>query len=89
MMSRVFFLVQVKIGQNMAALEDIRRLLQSHNLEGPDVVSGPYDIIVAVLLSEMMAMEDIGRLREAIETARGVSRVIPCISYSPVLSPTG
>ena len=75
MQTKSFILIEVQVGRANNVADSLRSLQEVTSAE---VVTGPYDIIASIQVSDMAAMADL--VTSQMQSIRGVIKTITCVT---------
>ena len=75
MPTKAFILIEVQVGRANNVADSLRSLQEVTSAE---VVTGPYDIIASIHVSDMAAMADL--VTSQMQSIRGVIKTITCVT---------
>ena len=75
MPTKAFILIEVQVGRANNVADSLRSLQEVTSAE---VVTGPYDIIASIEVSDMAAMADL--VTSQMQSIRGVIKTITCVT---------
>ena len=75
MPTKAFILIEVQVGRANNVADSLRSLPEVTSAE---VVTGPYDIIASIQVSDMAAMADL--VTSQMQSIRGVIKTITCVT---------
>ena len=75
MPTMAFILIEVQVGRANNVADSLRSLQEVTSAE---VVTGPYDIIASIQVSDMAAMADL--VTSQMQSIRGVIKTITCVT---------
>ena len=75
MPTKAFILIEVQVGRANNVVDSLRSLQEVTSAE---VVTGPYDIIASIQVSDMAAMADL--VTSQMQSIRGVIKTITCVT---------
>ena len=75
MPTKAFILIEVQVGRANNVAASLRSLQEVTSAE---VVTGPYDIIASIQVSDMAAMADL--VTSQMQSIRGVIKTITCVT---------
>ena len=75
MPTKAFILIEVQVGRANIVADSLRSLQEVTSAE---VVTGPYDIIASIQVSDMAAMADL--VTSQMQSIRGVIKTITCVT---------
>jgi DNA-binding Lrp family transcriptional regulator len=75
MPTKAFILIEVQVGRANNVADSLRSLQEVTSAE---VVTGPYDIIASIQVSDMAAMADL--VTSQMQSIRGVIKTITCVT---------
>ena len=75
MPTKAFILIEVHVGRANNVADSLRSLQEVTSAE---VVTGPYDIIASIQVSDMAAMADL--VTSQMQSIRGVIKTITCVT---------
>ena len=75
MPTKAFILIEVQVGRANNVADTLRSLQEVTSAE---VVTGPYDIIASIQVSDMAAMADL--VTSQMQSIRGVIKTITCVT---------
>ena len=75
MPTKAFILIEVQVGRANNVADTLRSL---QAVTSAEVVTGPYDIIASIQVSDMAAMADL--VTSQMQSIRGVIKTITCVT---------
>ena len=75
MPTKAFILIEVQVGRANNVADSLRSL---QDVTSAEVVTGPYDIIASIQVSDMAAMADL--VTSQMQSIRGVIKTITCVT---------
>ena len=75
MPTKAFILIEVQVGRANNVADSLRSIQEVTSAE---VVTGPYDIIASIQVSDMAAMADL--VTSQMQSIRGVIKTITCVT---------
>ena len=75
MATRAFILIETQVGRTRQVTEALRSV---PGIKSADAITGPYDVIALIEVSEIKDMADL--VTTKIQAIRGVERTITCVS---------
>ena len=75
MPTKAFILIEVQVGRANNVADSLRSIQEVTSAE---VVTGPYDIIASIEVSDMAAMADL--VTSQMQSIRGVIKTITCVT---------